>query len=323
LEFSASQWLRGALLRVSEPVRFLRRAASRVRAANTTVSIHTRVSAARRRLRDAGIPPDEADLDARLLAEHLLGWDTARFFSAGGEPEPAGFAERYEALVVRRAAREPIAYITGRQEFWDLSFEVSPAVLIPRPESELIVEVALEILSRSARDGLRERIADACTGSGCLAVALARERPSAEIVATDLSQPALEIARRNARRHDVDRQIHLLAADILGGVEGPFDLIVSNPPYVPERERASLQPEVRDYEPPVALFAGADGLDVIRRLLDAATSRLERGGALVFELGFGQARAVEQLIAAVEGLVFVEVRPDLQGIPRTAVARRT
>jgi len=281
-------------------------------------TIHSRVFSARDRLRAAGIPDDEADLDARLLAEHLLGWDTARFFSAAAaDPEPAGFAGRYEALVARRVAREPVSYIVGHHEFWGLRFEVSPAALIPRPETELIVEIGLDALREPSAE---YSIADACTGSGCIAVALALERPSATLVATDSSDEALEIARRNAAAHRADGRVRLVHADVLEGVDGPFDMIVANPPYVRDGDRATLQPEVRDYEPPQALFAGADGLDVIRRLVAQAAPRLKPGGMLAFEIGFGQAEAVEHLISNTDGLRMVGLRRDLQGIPRAAIA---
>jgi len=280
--------------------------------------IFERVAQARERLRLAGIAPDEADIDARVLAEFLLGWDSARYFTAGSDEEPDRFADLYRALVERRAQREPVAYIIGRQEFWDLTFEVSPAVLIPRPESELIVEVALE---RFPDPDAPLAIADACTGSGCLAIALAYERPAARVMATDLSEGALAIARRNAGRHGVAARIAFRRADVLDGVDGPFDLIVANPPYVPESDRSTLQPEVREHEPAIALFSGADGLDLIRRLIAQAVPRLKPGGTLIFEFGFGQSDAVAELISATAGLRMVALRPDLQGIPRTAVAK--
>jgi release factor glutamine methyltransferase len=279
-------------------------------------TIHDRVAAARERLRGAGISPDEADLDARLLAEHLLGWDTARFFASAAETEPSAFAEKYEALVDRRVHREPVAYIVGHHEFWGLDFEVMPGVLIPRPETELIVETALELIAPE-----RFRIADVCTGSGCLAVAVAHENPNVEVTATDTSDQAIQIARRNALRHGVARRITFVRTDLFEGVEGEFDLIVSNPPYVPERERSSLQPEVRDHEPAQALFAGADGLDVIKRLIAESPRRLKPGGSLVFEIGLGQDSAVTQLISATPGIRMIDLRRDLQGIPRTVVAR--
>ena len=282
-------------------------------------SIHRRVAAARQRLRDAGLPPDEADLDARLLAEHVLGWTTERFFSEADQEEPSGFAPAFRALVERRAAHEPFAYIVGHEEFWGLQFEVTPAVLIPRPETELLVELALAECPGPAP----LEIADVCTGSGCVAVAIAHERTSVAIVATDTSDSALDVARRNAERHRVADGIRFRRADLLAGIDGPFDLIVANPPYVAERDRPTLQPEVVDHEPAVALFAGSDGLDVIRRLLPEAGRHLRKGGQLLFEFGFGQADAVAELISRTPGLTMVALRRDLQDIPRVAIARRT
>jgi release factor glutamine methyltransferase len=285
------------------------------------VTIHARVATGRERLRHAGISPDEADLDARLLAQKLLGWDTARFFTSANEAEPADFAALYERLVTRREGREPLAYITGRQEFWGLEFEVSPAVLIPRPETELIVEAVLE---RFPKSHASLEAADVCTGSGCLAVALAHERPGARIVAADVSADALRTARRNADRHRVADRVQLVQADLLDGTGNTaVDLIVSNPPYVPDGDRATLQPEVRDHEPPIALFAGEDGLAIIRRLVHQSTGRLKTGGLLIFEFGVGQADAVRELISQGPILTMLDVKQDLQGIPRTAVARRS
>jgi release factor glutamine methyltransferase len=283
------------------------------------VTIHGLVAAARQRLRQAGIAPDEADLDARLLAQELLGWDAARFFTSASEPPPNGFPAKYEALVARRAAREPLAYLIGRRDFWDLTFEISPAVLVPRPETELIVETALDLFPASIGS---LSIADVCTGSGCLAIALATERPGATCVAIDVSAGALEVGRRNAGRHHVADRVRFAQTDLLAGLTSTFDLIVSNPPYVPETDRADLPPEVRDFEPAVALYAGGDGLSVIRRLVGQSVDRLAAGGVLIFEFGTGQARAVSELISATAGLTMTELRQDLQGIPRTAVATR-
>jgi release factor glutamine methyltransferase len=223
-------------------------------------------------------------------------------------------------LVARRASREPLAYVVGRQEFWGLSIEVSPDVLIPRPETELIVEAALELFPFLDRP---IRIADACTGSGCIAVALADERPAAQIIAGDISVLALQIAQRNADRYDVADQVEFRECDLLDNIESPLDLVVSNPPYVRDEERAIMQPEVRDHEPAVALFAGADGLDVMRRLVEQAPARLGPGGYLIFEFGFGQDVSVERLLAHTPGLELVQLKRDLQGIARTAIARRT
>jgi release factor glutamine methyltransferase len=286
------------------------------------VTIHSRVASARENLRDAGLSQAEADLGARLLAEHVLGWDAVRYFTSGGDPEPEDFAAKYDALVSRRALREPLAYITGRQDFWDLTFDVSPDVLIPRPETELIVDAAVELLRERPGNRGALRIADACTGCGCLAVALARELPHAHVVATDVSDVALVVARRNAVRHGVGARVRFVRTDVLGGVAGPFDAIVANPPYVRAGDRPGLQPEVRDHEPAVALFGGLDGVDIVTRLVAQAPADLNPGGYLIFEFGFGQDMAVEQLIAAARGLTLVGLRRDLQGIARTAIAKR-
>jgi release factor glutamine methyltransferase len=250
----------------------------------------------------------------------VLGWDATRYLTSGNEPEPDGFAERYDALIERRAAREPVAYITGRQEFWRLDFEVSRAVLIPRPSTELIVEAAIERFG--GHDGSLA-IADACTGCGCLAVVLAREFPDARIVATDISDLALDVARRNAARHGVTARVRFVRTDVLAEEPGPFDLIVANPPYVRAGDRRGLQPEVREHEPAVALFGGADGIDIVARVVSQAVPRLKAGGYLIFEFGFGQDAIVERLISETQGLTMVGLRRDLQGIARIALARRT
>lgn len=281
-------------------------------------SISACVASARERLRTAGIPPDEADLDARLLAQFVLGWPTEQFFVDANTDPPPPFAAQFESLIIRRASREPFAYIVGHQEFWQLDFVVTPAVLIPRPETEVIIEASLARLDA----GAPLRIADVGTGSGCLAIALARERPAARLIATDISDQALAVARQNAVRHGVDRRIEFRHADLLDGVTGSFDAIVSNPPYVREDDRADIQQEVR-FEPARALFAGADGLDVIRRLLPSAAACLAPGGPLMFEIGFGQADPVAELISTTAGLRMCEIKGDLQGIPRVAIAERT
>jgi release factor glutamine methyltransferase len=288
---------------------------------HSPVTIQARVAEARETLRHAGLEPDEAGLDARLLAEMVLGWDAARFYTSAPEPAPPGFSATYAALVARRTAREPLAYITGRREFWGLSFEVTPAVLIPRPETELIVESALQFLADLASGAT---LVDVCTGSGCVAIALARERPRARILATDISPGALEVARRNAVRLGVADGVQFMRADLLAIPAGQFDLIVSNPPYVPERFRLALPPEVRDHEPAVALFGGGDdGLATIRRLVAQSVTKLAPDGILITECGVGQGEAVSQVIGATGGLTMIGLRRDLQGIPRTAIARRT
>jgi len=283
------------------------------------MTVLERVIAARERFLRAGIPPDQAAIDAEILARHVLGQDRATYFARRDEPIADDESGRLEAMVRRRESREPVAYILGEREFWGLSFLVSPAVLIPRPETEAIVERALVLMDDVRRAW---RLADVGTGSGCLAVALAHERGNATIIATDISEPALGVAAANALRHGVDSRIRLVRTSLLDDVPGPFDLIVANPPYVPVGTRDGLQPDVRDYEPETAVFGhGADGLDEVRLLLTQTPERLAPGGWLLMEFGFGQGDAVRAAVNAVPELRLVEVLRDLQGHERTLVAR--
>ena len=283
------------------------------------MTIHARVGAARQQLRDAGVSPVESDLDARLLAQHVLGWTTERFYTEANAPEPDGFVPRYVRLVARRVTREPLAYIVGHREFWGLDLEVNPAVLIPRPSTELIVEAMMELFPVQ---NAPLAVADICTGCGCVAVAIAHERPAATVVATDISLDALHVARRNAARHGVADRITFRHGDLLEGIDHPFDAILANPPYVVDRARPALSPEVRDYEPAVALFGGEDGMGLLTRLISEAPSRLQSGGYLIFEFGLGQDVEVEDLLEQAHDLRLIGVRRDLQGIARTAIARR-
>jgi release factor glutamine methyltransferase len=280
--------------------------------------INALVADARRRFRAAGIPADEAALDARLLAQHVLGWDAARLLTHGDQPAPPDVPKRLEALVARRAAREPLAYITGTREFWNVTIEVTPAVLVPRPETELLIETALEQFERDQR----LRLADVCTGSGCVAVALGREFPRADIVASDLYEEALQVACRNIARHRLSGRLRCVQADLLKGVAGQFDAVIANPPYVPAGDVHALQPEVSQFEPPAALFAGEDGLRIIRRLVAEAVPALERDGILMFEFGAGQEEAIVSLIERTRELDLVDIKRDLQDLPRVAVAQR-
>ena len=280
-------------------------------------SLHERLADARQSLVRAGIPEREAALDAEVLARHVLECDRVTILTRGRDPVPSAFDRLYRPLVDRRVAREPIAYIVGEREFWGLDFVVTPDVLIPRPETELVVEEAISVASRT----LTRRIIDVGTGSGCLAVALAIEFASARIVATDISAAALAVATRNAERHNVIGRITFLETDLLDNIEGPAHLIVSNPPYVPEGDAATIQPEVARYEPHGALYAGDDGLAVIRRIVASAAPRLAEPGWLIVEFGFGQEAAL-RAAAADAGWHVQRVRTDLQGIPRVAVLRR-
>jgi release factor glutamine methyltransferase len=280
-------------------------------------TIRELVASASDRLRAAGISAS-ANLDARLLAQHVLSWDTARLLARAGEAAPADFGPAYEPLVARRAAREPLAYITGHKEFYGLEFEVTADVLIPRSETELIVEAVLSSMSTSQLFTM----IDACTGCGNVAVAVAKERINARVVATDVSVAALDVARRNGVRHAVEGRVTFVEADLFGDVHGPVDVITANPPYVPSRSAAGLQPEVGEHEPHVALFGGDDGLDMVKRVVDEAPPLLRPGGLLFFEFGYGQELDVEKLLRDCPSLAFIELKRDLQGIARTAVSKR-
>jgi release factor glutamine methyltransferase len=266
----------------------------------------------------AGIRPHEAAIDAEVLARHVLRWDRAAVLARGRDPVPPDFDERYAPLVALRSAREPVAYILGHREFWGLDFEVNTDVLIPRPETEILVEEALTWARVHANC---RRIIDVGTGSGCIAIALALEVLSAEIVATDSSVAALAVARRNALRHGVHSRITFVQTDLLEDVDAPADLIVSNPPYIPDSDAEGLQPEVAMYEPAAALFAGSDGLATLRRLFIDAPDHLADEGCLIVEFGFGQAAEVQTLATGM-GWQVTRVRDDLQGIPRVALLRR-
>ena len=279
-------------------------------------SVHDAVAEAARRLEAAGLSARDARFDAEVLARHVLGWDRAAFFTYGRDAAAAGFPERFAQLIERRARREPVAYITGRREFMGLEFEVTADVLIPRPETELTVEAALE----AARQLPGTPIIDVGTGSGCIAIALAVALPDARVVATDVSLRALHMARRNAVRHGVAGRVRFVRTNLLDGLH-TRGLVVSNPPYVPNAAAAALQPEVGAHEPGVALYGGADGLDIVRELLSSAANHVTPGSRLIFEFGDGQEDQVRDA-AAERGWHMLEVRDDLQGIARVAVLAR-
>ena len=282
------------------------------------MTIHDLVRGARERFVNAGISANLATLDAEVLARQVLGWDRARFLTDRNEKASSMFLLNYEPLVSRRERREPVSYILGSREFWGLDFEVGPDVLIPRPETEMIVEETIALVGRQATP----RIVDVGTGSGCIAIVLAREIPNARIIATDVSAEALRVARRNALRHGVGDRVTFVETSFFDGLEKGADVVVSNPPYVPSLSRPALTPEVRDYEPRVAVFSGEDGLDGLRSVLEGAAATLAPGGWLVMEFGCGQDDYVTALVHAVNGLELVKVRHDLQDIPRTVICRR-
>jgi release factor glutamine methyltransferase len=283
------------------------------------LTIHDHIEDGRRRLQAAGVPSEAARIDAEVLARDLLGWDKGRLIADGREPALGGFAEEYARRIDRRAQREPVAYIIGEREFWGLRFELTRDVLIPRPETEGLVEEALAVIGSRAGSPL---IIDVGTGSGCVATALATELPAMRLVATDVSPPALAVARRNMARHGVADRIALVAMDLLSAFAVKPDIIVSNPPYVPHLTKATLARDVRNWEPHFALFGGVEGPETIRRLLDQADAALAPGGTLVFEFGDGQEDVVRELVNATRGLRMAGIRNDLQGIARVATVRR-
>jgi release factor glutamine methyltransferase len=265
----------------------------------------------------AGI--DSAETDARLLMAHALGIDRAELIANGERALNLDETKAIDALGERRLKREPIARIFGRKEFWSLSLQVSPAVLVPRPETETVVEAALDAVVRDALQMEKLRILDIGTGSGALLLALLSELPNAVGIGTDISTAALEVARVNAERNDLAGRCSFVACDITAGVQGPFDLIVSNPPYVARGDIATLAPEVRDYDPALALDGGADGLDGYRAIAVQARRLLAPGGKLIVELGMGQEVAVRALFTKA-GLTAAAARDDLAGIPRALSA---
>jgi release factor glutamine methyltransferase len=272
-------------------------------------------------------------LDAEVLLAAACGVDRGALYARPREAILPHCRDDLRSMLARRIAREPLQYIVGRQEFWSLDFVATPDVLIPRPETELLVELAIEALCgfpRAPGEGQGEgkrraaqplTVCDLGTGSGCIAVALACELPGAEIWALDSSRPALAVAMTNARRHRVADRIHFVESDLFAAVDGQcFDAIIANPPYVSSVELERLQPELA-WEPRHALDGGPAGLDVIRRLVNAAPEYLVDGGWLIMEIGADQPEPVRALAESVQ-FSEVSVRTDYAGLPRVLLARR-
>ncbi len=261
-------------------------------------------------------------LEAEVLLMETLGWSREDLYRNPEGELQESHAVRFESLASRRIRGEPVAYITGSQEFRSLDLRVTPHVLIPRPETEHLVEAVLDFLaSRSAPC----RVLEVGTGSGAIAVCLAKECARAEVWATDVSAPALDVARENARRHGVERRIHWLRGDLLApvrGLPGCFDVLVSNPPYIPGGEIARLQRDVREWEPALALDGGVDGMDFHRRIVGDGVRHVRQGGLLAVEIGAEQGDEVSRLFRAHEELRRVRVRPDYAGLPRVVSAER-
>src|SRR6266700_4291135 len=288
-------------------------------------------------LREAHVP--SFTLAAELLLLHILGRDRTWLYAHPEEHVSSADSERYFALIARRANGEPTQHLTGKQEFWGLEFEVTPDVLIPRPETEHLIEVALDRLAvRELRAGRRQtltgeglQIADIGTGSGCIAISLAKEPPTAVIYASDISNAALAVARRNANHHAVADRIRFIECNLLDALsDSPlatrhspllFDLIASNPPYIGRRESATLMREVRDHEPEIALYGGEEGYEFYANLVSQSAKHLKPSGILVLELGHNSLPAVQPLLDA-PTWTNVAVTNDLGGIPRVLAAER-
>ncbi len=280
------------------------------------LSISKAILEGAQKLSAAGVA--EARRESGSLLAHAIGRDRTFIVTHADQPLEAVAVAAFQKLIERRAAGEPLQYLTGQEEFFKLDFEVTPGVLIPRPETELVVEIALELL----KGNLDPFVADIGTGSGCIAISLLHELRDAQAIATDISAAALSVARRNAERHGVTDRLTVIESDCFAKVNAgrPFSLIASNPPYIRDDEIGTLQREV-GFEPRTALAGGPDGLDIVRRLLDEAAPFLAEDGHFVLEIGFGQSALVEQLINR-EIWELIEMRPDLQGIARTVVLRK-
>jgi release factor glutamine methyltransferase len=280
------------------------------------VSIAKAIQESAEQLRAGGV--NESRLEASLLLSHTIGRDRAFLIAHDDQELSKDQWQTFAAFVSRRASGEPLQYLTGHQEFFKLDFAVTPDVLIPRPETELIVEAALDLFPADAEFSF----ADVGTGSGCIAISILHERPRSRATTIDQSARALQVAERNAEAYQVVKRMRLVQSDLLRGL-GPrdaFDLMVSNPPYVPNGELNALQREVRR-EPQTALAGGDDGLDVIRRLMDEAPSHLAADGYLIFEFGINQDEAISKLVDS-SSWKLIEIRRDLQQIPRVVILRR-
>jgi release factor glutamine methyltransferase len=291
------------------------------------IDVRTALKQGLAQLREAHV--SSFTLATELLILHVLGRDRTWLYAHPEEQLSPADTERFFALIARRSAGEPTQHLTGKQEFWGLEFEVTPDVLIPRPETEHVIEVALDRLAvrelRAGRkptfggDGLR--IADIGTGSGCIAITLAKELPGATIYATDISSAALVVAKRNATRHSVADCIHFLESNLLDITTPQFDLILSNPPYVGRREAETLAREVRDHEPEIALYGGEEGYEIYADLITQSAAHLKPGGLLVLELGHNSLPAVRPLLETPDW-TNVAITNDLAGIPRVIAAER-
>ena len=266
---------------------------------------------------------ENARRDAELLLCHVLGRDRAWLLAHIQDAVDDQSFRLYERTIDRRAVREPLQYITGRQEFWGLPFKVTPDVLIPRPETEFVVEATLKAVSMA----MSPVIIDLCAGSGCIAVSLAKELLNAQVFATDRSEQALTVARENARMNQVAERIRFLAGDLFVPIKeldlhGKVDVIAANPPYIRAGDLVALQPEVRDFEPEMALIAGPEGTELGTAIIQQAPAFLKKGGTLIMEMGMGQTAALSAIIKETGSYRTLEIVKDLAGIERVLVARK-
>ncbi len=288
----------------------------------TSLTIIEEINRATIQLSAAGIT--NARLDAEVLLAHIIRKDRVWLITHRDDALDDKHQREFDEALRRRTKRDPLQYIIGSQEFWGLEFKVTPDVLIPRPETELIIETALGIVQDRDRQA---RIIDLCTGSGCIAVSLAKELTSAHVIATDLSERALAVARENARNHGVADRIRYLEGDLFGPLEeldlrGRVDIVVSNPPYVRAGDLAALQPEVKDHEPLMALIAGPEGTEMAKKIIRTAPEYLKKNGALIMEMGLGQAEALTRIAEATGAYDKPGILKDLAGIERVIVLRK-
>ena len=286
-------------------------------------------------LQSHGVPDCKAE--AEYLLSHLLNCKRSGLYLNHDKAIAIDEFQRFMGWLNRRIAREPSQYIIGEQEFWGLEFKITRDVLIPRPETEILVEEAVKTIydlrftiydcSFENRKPKIENpvLLDLCTGSGCIAITLAKEIPQSTVYAVDVSEKAMDVARENAERHGVADKIHFLKGDLfepLNGVDITFDLIVSNPPYISKKTMKELQPEIRDYEPQTALCGGDDGLDFYRRIIAEAPNYLTKRGHLILEMGYGQAEEIKKLIKQNKTFEHIDIKKDFAGIDRVIKAQR-
>lgn len=272
----------------------------------------------------------EAKIDAEYLLSHILKCKRQELYLNPNTQLTNQEINTFKGFIQKRSKREPLQYIIGEEEFRGLIFKVTRDVLIPRPETELLVEEAVKIIERQRAKGKGQKtnVIDLCTGSGCIAVSIAKEIDNCKVYATDISEKALAVAKENAKGHRVEDRITFLQGSFLEplkdkGLEGKIDIMLSNPPYVSKKDMEKLQPEIKEYEPPLALYGGEDGLDSYRTIIPDAISYLKDGGCLIFEIGYGQAEGVKELFGKNLAYVKIEIIKDLSGIERVVKARKS